>query len=295
MKRVATALLLTIAIPTAAAEKAPAPLTPAQLRTLAHDYYQWGKREYPVGASDQGDHTFDRRLTDYAPVAIARRRAHVRSLLERLRRTEIAGWSKDDSIDFLLFRSQLERADFPARVLTPEESDPQVYVGEASNAIFSLLKKEYAPPATRARSATARLSAMPAMIEQGKRNLMHPVRLYAQLAIESARAIDPLFNDSLDSIARDLPPAEHDALAAARSAALKSIHDYADWLEKRLPSMTGWKPMGEANYNYILRHILLLPMDARDVAHLGEIELARYRALEAMLPDPSLADPDPQR
>src|SRR5712692_9619705 len=95
MKRVATALLLTIAIPTAAAEKAPAPLTPAQLRTLAHDYYQWGKREYPVGASDQGDHTFDRRLTDYAPVAIARRRAHVRSLLERLRRTEIAGWSKD--------------------------------------------------------------------------------------------------------------------------------------------------------------------------------------------------------
>ena len=45
----------------------------------------------------------------------------------------------------------------------------------------------------------------------------------------------------------------------------------------------------------MLHHILLLPMDARDVAHLGEVELARYRALEAMLPDPSLADPDPKR
>jgi len=41
--------------------------------------------------------------------------------------------------------------------------------------------------------------------------------------------------------------------------------------------------------------VLLLPLDARDVAHLGEVELARYRALEAMLKDPSLASPDPRR
>ena len=73
------------------------------------------------------------------------------------------------------------------------------------------------------------------------------------------------------------------------------MHDFADWLEKRLPHDAGLEADGEANYNYMLQHILLLPMDARDVAHLGEVELARYRALEAMLPDPSLADPDPAR
>ena len=177
----------------------------------------------------------------------------------------------------------------------PEETDPQVYIGEASNAIFSLLKKEYAPPAVRARAATARLRAMPAMIEEGKKNLARPVQLYARLAIDSARSIDPLFNDSLEIIARELPPAKHDALASARSAALRSIHAYADWLEKKLPAMKPWQPLGETNYDYYLEHVLLLPMDARDVAHLGEIELARYRALEAMLPDPSYADPDPKR
>jgi len=51
----------------------------------------------------------------------------------------------------------------------------------------------------------------------------------------------------------------------------------------------------EADYNFMLRHLLLLPMDSRDVAHLGEVELARYRAMEALLTDPSLADPDPKR
>src|SRR5947199_8149286 len=59
--------------------------------------------------------------------------------------------------------------------------------------------------------------------------------------------------------------------------------------------MPDWRPMGEASYNYLLKRVLLLPLDAHDVAHLGEIELARYRALEAMLKDPSLASPDPAR
>src|SRR5262249_27655126 len=49
------------------------------------------------------------------------------------------------------------------------------------------------------------------------------------------------------------------------------------------------------NYEYMLHNILLLPLSAHDVNHLGEVELARYRALEAMLPDPSLANPNPQR
>ncbi len=261
--------------------------SPAQLRAVAHDYYEWQTRQYPVFASDQGFHAYDDKLTDYRAAAVAERAAHVRALLEQVRAAEVKGWAKDDVIDWLLFRAELESADFPSRVLHREESDPQTYVNEASNAIFSLLKKEYAPPAVRARAATARLRAMPAMIEEGKKNLTRPVRLYAQLAIDSARSIDPLFNESLEGLGT--------VDRAARAAAIKSLHDYADWLEKRLPSMTPWQPLGEANYNYFLKHVLLLPMDARDVGHLGEVELARYRALEAMLPDPSYADPDPKR
>src|SRR5207248_6571544 len=54
-------------------------------------------------------------------------------------------------------------------------------------------------------------------------------------------------------------------------------------------------PMGEANYNYYLKHILLLPLYAVQVEMLGRAELARYHALEALLPDPSMADPNPAR
>jgi uncharacterized protein (DUF885 family) len=94
---------------------------------------------------------------------------------------------------------------------------------------------------------------------------------------------------------KDLAPNEHDALVKARDEALKAIHAYADELEKRLPKMVDFAPMGEANYNYFLKHVLLLPLNASEVEMVGRIENARFRALEALLPDPKLADPDPSR
>jgi uncharacterized protein (DUF885 family) len=267
----------------------------AALRKMADEFYAWRNENFPVFSSEAGLHTWDNRITDYAPAKIAERAQHVRKLLDQVRAMPAAKWPKDDRIDWMLFRAQLEGSDFGSRVLQSEKTNPQTYVDECSNGIFTLLKKEYDAPRTRALAATERLKQMPAMLAQGERNLHKPVKLFARLAIDSARSIDPLFNDSLMTLARDLAANERDALVNARDAALVAIHGFADRLEKRLPSMVDFAPMGTANYNYYLKHVLLLPLDAEQVAMLGRAELARYRALESLLPDPSLADPDPAR
>src|SRR5258707_3878189 len=274
---------------------AQAPATPADLQKLAGDYYNWRNQQYPVSSSDAGLHTWDSKLTDYGLSVLLARRLHVKEVLAKVRAMQTEKWSKDDRIDWLLFRAQLEGIVFFDRVMDFEETDPQTYVNECSNGIFSLLKKEYDTPRNRSLAATARLKQMPFVIEHGKQNLSKPIRLYAQLAIDSARSIDSLFNDSLMTLAKDLPPSEKSDLIKARDAALASIHGFADFLEKRLPGMPPFKPMGEANYNYLLKNIYLLPLNANQVEMLGQTELARARAAEAMLPDPSLADPNPRR
>jgi uncharacterized protein (DUF885 family) len=267
----------------------------AALRKMADEFYAWRNENFPVFSSDAGLHTWDNRLTDYSAAKINERNQHVHKLLDQVRAMPGAKWPKEDRIDWLLFRAQLENSDFGTRILQSENRDPQLYVGECATGIFSLLKKEYDAPQKRAVAATERLKAMPAMLAQGERNLQKPVKLFAKLAIESARSIDPLFNESLMTLARDLTPAEREALVKARDAALAAIHGFADRLEKRVPSMVDFAPMGTANYNYYLKNVLLLPLDAEQVTMLGRAELARYRALESLLPDPSLADPDPAR
>ena len=267
----------------------------AALHKLADEYYAWRNENYPARSSDAGLHTWDDRLTDYSPAKTAERAQHVHSLLEKVRAMKTDNWPKDERIDWVLLRAQLEEVDFGNRVLKFERTNPQVYVGDCTNAIFSLLKKEYDTPRRRALAATARLRQMPALLKQGLGNLQNPVKLYAQLAVQSARSIDPLLNKSLMALDVDLAPDEHDELIKARDVALSALHQYADELEKRLPKMADFAPMGEANYNYYLEHILLLPLDGAQVEMIGRAELARYRALEALLPDPKLADPDPAR
>src|SRR5215831_12575465 len=267
----------------------------ATLHKLADDYYAWRNENYPVRSSEVGLHTWDDRITDYSPGKIAERAQHVRSLLDKVRAMKTDNWPKNDRIDWILFRAQLDNVEFGDRVLKFEFTNPQVYTDECTNAIFSLLKKEYDTPRKRALSATARLKQMPALLKQGLSNLQNPVKLYAQLAIQSARSIDPLLNNSLMALDVNLSPNEHEELVKAREAALVALHGYADELEKRLRKMVVFTPMGEANYNYYLKHVLLLPLSASEVEMIGRVELARYRALEALLPDPKLADPDPKR
>lgn len=283
-------LLLPLLVPSVLAAQ-----SPADIRGLAHGYYEWRDSTNPVAASDQGKHTWDDRITDYRMPAVRSRRRYVDSLLTRVKATRTLGWSKDDRIDKILLQSQLEGAAFFPRVMRPEESDPQIYVGELSNSVFSLIKKDYAPKRTRAMAAAARLEQAPRLFQTARVNLTTPVKLYAQLASEAARGGDDLYTKSLMTLADSLSDSERARLVNARDGAITALHDFADWLDTRAKSMPDWKPMGEANYNYLLHNVLLLPFDAREVAMLGEVELARYRGLEAMLKDPSFASPDPAR
>lgn len=290
-RRVAVCLLFVLGVlsPLEAAD------TPVALRRRASEYYRWRNEQYPVASSDQGLHTWDERLADYSGAAIRARRDHLSRLIEEVRTSTEDGWAKDDRIDRTLFLAQLEAADFFDRRLARAETDPQLYVNESSSGIFSLLKKEYAPKRIRALAATARLRAMPEVLEQGKQALSKPYALYARLATLSARSMDSLFGESLMTLAGELTPAEKAALVDARDAALVALRDFAAWLEARLPQMPEFVAMGREQYDWMLRHVYLLPLDATQVAMLGEAELARYRGLESLLPDPRLADPDPSR
>jgi uncharacterized protein (DUF885 family) len=290
LRPLVVALFLGVSLQAAAA----AP-DPAGLRKMAHEFYQWRDTANPTATSGQGDHRYDDRLADYRMSEVQKRRQHVTELLAQVGALTTEGWSKDDRIDRILFQAQLEGFDFFGRTLDPETKDPQLYVNECSNAIFSLLQKEYASNSVRARAATARLEKMPALLQVARTNLTQPVKLYASLAIEAAKGGDDLYTQSLMTLTQGIPAGERKRLEKARDGAVEALHDYAGWLEARLDKMPDWTPLGETAYNHLLKRVLLLPFDAHDVGHLGEVELVRYRAMEAMLKDPSLASPDPAR
>jgi len=284
------------AVSQGAAARQPRTETPmpalTKLQSLAEEFYLWRYDEYPVWSTDAGRHTADDKITDYSPAAIARRQARVKEFRARFDALP-EGPGLDEKVDRKLFGSTLARAEFQQAVLRGESRDPQTYVDECSNAIFSLLKKDFAPNAVRLKDATARMRAMPALLEQGKKNLTEPVGLYADLAMESADGIGLLFTESLESLAKGVPEADVRAMHEARDAALKAIGLYAAWLKERRPSMKNDFAMGKAHYAHFLEKILLLPLTPDEVVSLGEAELARSRATQAWIAPAAAAAPKP--
>src|SRR5688572_5333389 len=84
------------------------PKTPADLHKLARDYYNWRNQNYPVASSDAGLHTWDDKLTNYSLSAILARRLEVKEILGKVRAMQTSTWNKNDRIDWLLFKAQLE-------------------------------------------------------------------------------------------------------------------------------------------------------------------------------------------
>ena len=137
--------------------------SPATLHAVAQYYHAAGATQnfILVFSSDEGLYTGDDRLTDYSLAAIRQRQTYVKDLLARVQKMPAQTWRGEDNVDWLLFRAQLEAVAFDDRVLKFYESNPQLYIDECSNGIFTLLKKDYAKPEQRSAAAVARLRQMP--------------------------------------------------------------------------------------------------------------------------------------
>ena len=72
-------------------------------------------------------------------------------------------------------------------------------------------------------------------------------------------------------LAAEIVANERADLVLASDAALAAIHEFADYLQKRLDTMPAFRPMGGENYEYMLRRIYLQPIDAAQLAMLGEV------------------------
>src|SRR6202042_611068 len=205
--------------------------------------------------------------------------------------------SAHERVDYLLIRGGIEGDWWGRTVLRGFQRNPSIYEGECSNGIFSIVKRQYASDEIRIRAAIARLRSCPRVLEQGKANLTAPVREFAQIASEDIRDGDSLYTTSLDEVARDVPPATRAHLTSAQSVALGALHGYRAWLDSHMSGFrAGGFAVGRKQYDWYLRRVLLLPYDSNQVAHIGQVELARDRALEmweaaqdAQLPSPAPA------
>src|SRR5690606_39090006 len=147
----------------------------------------------PVSATQIGDHRFDAELDDLSAGGRERSAAWTRDMLAQLDAIDAAALSRENQVDALILRNQLEGTLWDLETMQSWAWDPQVYSGLAGGAIYGLMARDFAPMPERLKSATARMEKIPALLAQARANL-DPARVPRTHAETVARQNRGIFN-----------------------------------------------------------------------------------------------------
>jgi uncharacterized protein (DUF885 family) len=267
--RIATAVLVAAAIAAAwpvAAQQVPARgEAPPELVRLAEDFRQ-ARRAF----TDRGD--FSAKAIDAQKAELARFRARLAAFPQ-------SGWPVADRVDWYVLQSEMNQMEYEQRIRRSPSRDPGFYVQQAlaaAPADFDAVAE------AQVAAVSARLDRVPALLEQARRNLTEASRTHAELAlmsIEQVRGvrIQQSGLDRFKALAASAA-ARNPEVAAKAEAAAKALGEYATWLRSSMPKFAGRGHIGLENFNWYLRHVLMMPYTAEQLLVLSDRDLTRTMA-----------------
>ncbi|GJL92058.1 DUF885 family protein [Hyphococcus sp.] len=225
----------------------------------------------------------DHGLIDYSKPAIEKRERDLAELRVRLDDMNVAAWPIEQQAEYLAIRSEFDAQSFRLKVSRPWARDPGFYADQLLRFTFTDLPVE----GDKKEVLKRQLAAVPMIVAAAKQNLDDVATDYAKLAIHNLttsdgvghghpyRATPPAgvigWYDDFLARARDAQPDMVSAIEAARDAAV----DYHDWLNANMSSFTSAAGVGDARYDWYLKHAKLLPYTGDELILLGDQEWDR--------------------
>jgi uncharacterized protein (DUF885 family) len=156
----------------------------------------------PLAATNAGVHDHDARWPDWTDAGIAQRLAFVerwRARLEALREDDLTA---DEAIDRERLLLELGDRAYEAR-FAADAWDPMTWIYRLGDGLFTLLAREFAPPAVRLASFAGRLEGIPAVVDAARARLTSgaagvPVsRFHTDIALLNLAGVEDLITEGL--------------------------------------------------------------------------------------------------
>jgi hypothetical protein len=257
---------------TACAQFASPPPSP-ELQALGRKGYETLWEFHPVDGTYQGFHKYDARLGRYTPKSVAEVTKKLKNYILEAEKLDPVHLSPDDQIDRELLLSNLKMELFRLEKLKAWERNPKVYADECVQGVYYLLLRNFAPLQVRAKSAAQRMSEVPRVLEDARKNVKDPPRIYAFSAIEELKTGEEFYAQTARDLGEKYPELKKD-LSASSDKGIRAMCSYREDLEKFLPSLKDDFAMGKENYDYLLKTAHFLPFDSDSLLRLGERMLA---------------------
>jgi uncharacterized protein (DUF885 family) len=261
-------------------ERAGTPSADAAFSTIAAQYLDDYYQRVPTRATFDGVHTYDDRLEDYSRQAVTAAIASTRDFRRRVAGVDAALLSVSNQLD----REQLLRT-IDSRLLTldvirPWAKDPDSYSSGLTTTAYIMINRRFAPPDARMKQLIARERAMPAALEEAKKNLENPPRIYTEIALEQIDGNRDFFQTAVTAA---FPEVTDTALLAefkqANDAVVAALADYKKWLQDDLLKRSnGDFALGEETYRRKLDVDEMIDTPLDELLRVAEADLKKNQA-----------------
>jgi uncharacterized protein (DUF885 family) len=253
------------------AQAAPDAAATHRFETVVHDFYEHYLATHPEEATQLGDHRFDRRSGDQSAAGIAADRKLYRKTLDILQAIPATSLPPDHAVDREILENDLRARLYDIEVLKTYTWEVTDY--SATEGVYVLLARDFAPMKVRLAAAKLRLEAIPKLVAAAKQNLQRPPKVFTETAIAQNKGAISFVQDDLDDFVKQAPEMKA-ALAPARARAAAALKDYGTWLEHDLlPRSDGDFRFGKEHFDQRLKFALDSDLSADEILARAEADL----------------------
>ena len=215
-------------------------------RYLAEGVYRFD----PASGTAAGFHEYDRLLPSGSRTEIDEQIATLKKFLAEAQGFDAKGLSPVASADRELVISQIEGALLELESIRPWETNPDTYSSGASNAVFVIMSRSFAPPAERLQSVIARERLIPRVFQSARENLKNPPRIYTEVALEQLPGIVGFFQNDVPSAFKAVTDTNLlDEFRKTNQDVIDALKAYEQYLKSNvLPRSKGDFRIGAENY-----------------------------------------------
>src|SRR5579863_4922842 len=234
----------------------------------------------PSAGTSAGFHQYDAALEDFSLDSIRRQIAVLRQYEREVRDFPASKLTADQAADREIVMGNIQSTLLDIEAIRGWETNPDRYSSTASNAIFVIMSRNFAPQNERLMSVIARERQMPKMFETARANLRNPPRIYTEVALEQLPGIVSFFQ-------KDVPLAFGgvkdrallDQFHEANVRVIRELQRYELFLKNDLlPRSKGDFRLGAENYRKKLLYDEMVDIPLDRLLQIGYANLRQNQA-----------------
>ncbi|MFQ5985828.1 MAG: DUF885 domain-containing protein [Thermoplasmata archaeon] len=243
-------------------------MSDAAFDELAEEFFQASLDRFPLLGTVLGLHEYDGRLSENSRAFYEETIELVRQMHDRFEALDPEDLTGSRRLDRDVGLYVLEMTAFEYEEARSWEARPDG-AEDLGGSLFPLFARSFAPFPDRLQSMTSRLQAGPRFLEQIESRLSRPIKLWTEMALESAEGLPAFLEAIAEQGRKEATKDAQNAFQEAKTGAEEALSAYRAWLEEEvLPHAGEDYALGEEKFARLVK-IRGLGWEPADIRALG--------------------------